>query len=260
MSIFEALVLGLVQGITEFLPVSSSAHLAILEHLWKLNPASCLPVTVMLHAATALAVVIFLAPVLARLVRGLWARDREQRKGSWLMVLYIVIATIPAGVAGMAFRHVAESAFSSPLLIGLMLLVTGGVLFGTRYTREGRPLTWWRALLVGVAQAVAVPLRGISRSGSTVASALYVGLERKAAFQFSFLLAIPAITGAFLMEVRKVDMAVLNPAALAGGMVAAFVAGLAALFVLGRIVAGRKLHWFAYYCWAAGLAVILFVR
>jgi undecaprenyl-diphosphatase len=114
-------------------------------------------------------------------------------------------------------------------------------------------------LLVGIAQAIAI-LPGISRSGATIASGLYLGMEREKAFEFSFLLAIPAITGAFLLEVRKVDLALLNPSALAVGMVAAFVAGLAALFVLARAVAGRKLHWFGFYCWLAGLATIVFVR
>jgi len=112
---------------------------------------------------------------------------------------------------------------------------------------------------VGVAQAIAI-VPGISRSGATIAGGIHLGMERKEAFEFSFLLAIPAIAGAFFMEVRKVDLAVLNPPALAVGVMAAFLAGLASLFVLGRAVAGRKLHWFAYYCWAAGLAVIMFVR
>jgi len=288
-SIFEAVVLGLVQGITEFLPVSSSGHLVVLEHLWKLPVESRLPLTTMLHGATVLAVICYFAPLLARLVRGLWARDPARRGSSWRMVGFILLASIPAGAIGLVFGDVIDRAFSTPLLVGLMLLVTGGVLFGTRFARvrywgqspakeKGEmakcglgifhfPLAWgspreagWiRALLVGVAQAIAIT-PGISRSGATIASGLYLGMERKQAFEFSFLLAIPAIAGAFLLEVRKVDLAVLNPAAFAVGMAVAFVAGLAALFVLGRAVAGRKLYLFAFYCWLAGLATILFVR
>jgi len=269
-SIVEALFLGLIQGLTEFLPVSSSGHLAVLEHLWRLPVESRLPLTTMLHGATALAVIFYFAPLLVRLVRGLWASDAGRRGASWRMVGSLLLASVPAGMVGVAFGDLVDRAFSSPLLVGLMLIVTGGVLFGTRFTRVGhwgqlprgdspREIGWVRALLVGVAQAIAI-LPGISRSGATICSGLYLGMERKQAFEFSFLLAIPAITGAFFLEARKVDLAVLNPGAIAVGMVAAFVGGLAALFLLGRAVAGRKLHWFAFYCWLAGLATIVFVR
>ncbi len=259
MSVFEALLLGLVQGITEFLPVSSSGHLAVLEHLWKLPAESRLPLATMLHGATALSVIFYFAPLLARLIRGLWSRDTVRRDSSWLMVGFIALASIPAGVVGVLFSDLIDRAFSSPLLVGIMLLVTGGVLFGTRFSQPQGKTGRLRALLVGIGQAIAV-LPGISRSGATIASGLYLGMERKEAFEFSFLLAIPAIAGAFLLEFRKVDLAVLNPPALAVGMVAAFVAGLAALFVLARAVTGRKLYWFAFYCWLAGLATILLVR
>ena len=270
MSILEAALLGLVQGITEFLPVSSSGHLAVLEHLWKLPSESRLPLTTMLHGATALAVIFYFAPQLVRLIRGLWASDAARRGSSWRMVGFIVLASIPAGVVGVMFSDMIDRAFSSPLLVGLMLLVTGGVLFGTRFAQVGhwgqspfgdspRVNGWVRAFLVGVAQAISI-LPGISRSGATIASGLYLGMEREKAFEFSFLLAIPAIIGAFVLEARKVDLAVFNPTALATGMLAAFVAGLAALFLLARAVAGRKLHWFAFYCWLAGLATIVFVR
>jgi undecaprenyl-diphosphatase len=176
------------------------------------------------------------------------------------MVLFTVIASIPAAVVGYKIGDRLESAFSTPLLIGLMLLVSGGVVFGTRYYERGEgALTWWRALLVGLAQAVGI-VPAISRSGATIATGLYTGLERGAAFEFSFLLAIPAILGAFVLEVRKLDLTVFHPGPVAVGMVVAFVSGVAALYVLRKVVVSRRLHWFAYYCWAAGLAVILFVR
>jgi undecaprenyl-diphosphatase len=162
-------------------------------------------------------------------------------------------------VVGYTIGDRLETAFSTPLLIGLMLLVSGGVVFGTRYARGGGALTWWRALLVGLAQAVGI-IPAISRSGATIATGMYTGLERGAAFEFSFLLAIPAILGAFVLEVRKFDTAVVRPGPLAVGMVVAFGFGLAALYVLRKAVMSRRLHWFAYYCWAAGVAVILFVR
>jgi undecaprenyl-diphosphatase len=258
-SIFEAVLLGLVQGITEFLPVSSDGHLVVFSYLFGLDMKSRLPFTVMLHAATALAMLVFFAPTIWRLLSGLWAREPAQRKGSWQMVLFVAVASVPAGVVGYAIGERLESAFSTPLLIGLMMLVSGGVVFGTRYARGGGALTWWRALLVGLAQAVGI-IPAISRSGATIATGMYVGLERGAAFEFSFLLAIPAILGAFVLQVRKLDLTVVRPGPLAVGMLVAFGFGLAALYVLRKAVLSRRLHWFAYYCWAAGLAVILWVR
>lgn len=192
MSVIEAVLLGLVQGLTEFLPVSSSGHLAVLEHIWRLEPTARLPLATMLHGATALAVLIYFAPLIGRLIGGLWTKDTARRKSSWRMILYLAVATVPAGLVGVLLGDVIERAFGSPLLVGLMLLVTGGVLFGTRYTQPKGETNWFRAFLVGVAQAIAV-LPGISRSGATIASGLYLGMKREESFEFSFLLALPAI-------------------------------------------------------------------
>jgi len=259
MSIFEAVLLGLVQGITEFLPVSSDGHLTALSYMMRLDMKSILPLKVMLHAATALAMLVFFAPTIWRLLRGLGSREAAQRKGSWQMVLFIVLASIPAAVVGYKMGDWLESAFSAVLLVGLMLIVSGGVVCEARYARGGGALTWWRAVLVGLAQAVGI-VPAISRSGATIAAGMYTGMERGAAFEFSFLLAIPAILGAFVLEARKLDMTVFHPGPLAVGMAVAFGSGVAALYVLRKVVLSRRLHWFAYYCWAAGLAVILFVR
>jgi undecaprenyl-diphosphatase len=260
MSVFEAVLLGLVQGITEFLPVSSDGHLTAFSYLMGVDMKSVLPFKVMLHAATALAMLVFFAPVIVRLVGGLWAAEPAQRKRSWQMVLFIAVASIPAGIVGYTIGDRLEAAFSTPLLIGLMLFVSGGVLFGTRYYERGEgALTWWRALLVGLAQAVGI-IPAISRSGATIATGLYAGLERRAAFEFSFLLAIPAILGAFVLEARKLDTTVFRPGPLAAGMVVALGSGIAALYLLRKAVVSRRLHWFAYYCWAAGLVVIVWVH
>ena len=260
MSVFESVLLGLVQGVTEFLPVSSSGHLAVLEYLWKLPVESRLPLTTMLHGATVLVTFVFFFPQIVRIVTGLWASDSSRRKASWTMVFFIVIATIPAVLVAVLLRHAVEESFANPMHVGLMFLVTGLVLFGTRYTQPKGRGGWFRALLVGVAQAIAALFRGISRSGATISTGLYLGMEREQAFNFSFLLSIPAITGEFLLDVRKVDTTLLKPATVAVGMVVAFVTGLAALYALRRMVVSRKLYLFAFYCWAAGLAVILFVR
>lgn len=259
MSFLESVLLGLVQGVTEFLPVSSDGHLAALSRLLGLNESARVPFTVMLHVATALAMIVFFMPVIARLITGLWAADLARRKQSWQMVLFILIASIPAAVVGYKLGDWMESTFATPLLLGLMLIISGVIVFGTRYARAGGALNWWRALLVGVAQAVGI-VPSISRSGATIAMGMYTGMERGAAFEFSFLLAIPAILGAFVMEVRKLDTTLIHKGPLAAGMVVAFVSGLAALYLLRKAVLSRRLHWFAYYCWAAGLAMILFLH
>lgn len=259
MSIVEAIVLGLVQGITEFLPVSSDGHLAIISYLFGLDMRSRLPFTVMLHAATGAAMLVFLAPTIVRLARGLGAAEITRRRGSWATLLFIAVASLPTGIVGYLLGERLERALSSPHWIGLMLLISGGIVFGTRYVSGSASLNWWRAGLVGLAQAVGI-VPAISRSGATISIGLYAGLDRQVAFDFSFLLALPAIAGALLLEAPKLDFAAVPPAALAAGLPAAFVCGLGALYLLRSALLGRRLHWFAYYCWAAGVATILFVR
>lgn len=261
MSFLESILLGLIQGVTEFLPVSSDGHLAVLARLYGMNESARVPFTVMLHVATALAMIVFFMPVIVRLIGGLWAADPARRKQSWQMVLFILLASIPAALVGYKLGDWMESALSTPLLLGLMFIVTGAILFGTRYARNGGALNWWRALLVGVAQALGI-VPSISRSGATIAMGMYTGMDRGAAFEFSFLLAIPAILGAFVLELHKhaSELALVHSTYLAAGMLVAFVSGVAALYLLRRAVLSRRLHWFAYYCWAVGLAVILFLR
>ena len=260
MSTLDAIVLGLVQGLTEFLPVSSKAHLAILEHFWKLPQATRLPLTTMLHVGTAVAMIVYFGPRLARIAAGCFASEPQCRGENWRLVGFIALGTAPVAVAGVLLQHQVDAVFASPVVGGAMLIVTGLLLFGTRFAKdESKPLGWVRVLLIGVAQVAAL-LPGVSRSGVTISTATYLGLKRDVAFEFSFLMAIPAILGAAAVELRKTDLSVLHPSAIAIGMAVSFVSGLAALWLLRRAVAGRKLYLFAFYCWFAGLGVLAFVR
>jgi len=260
LSILDAVLLGLVQGLTEFLPVSSSGHLAILEHVWRLPEAQRLPLTTMLHLGTAAAMLVFFGRRLAGIIAGCFASQPEARVPSRRMVGYIVLGSVPAALVGLLLEDRIAAAFSSPALVGAMLVVTGAALFGTRFVRaEERRLGWGRALAVGIAQAVAI-LPGISRSGATIAAGLYMGVGREESFEFSFLLAIPAIVAAALLELRKASLSHLNPASVGLGMMVALIAGLAALVLLRRAVTGRKLYRFAFYCWLAGILSLAFVR
>lgn len=260
MSILDAALLGLVQGLTEFLPVSSSGHLAIIEHVWRLPEAQRLPLTTMLHLGTAAAMLFFFGRRLAGIIAGCFASQPEARVPNRRMVGYIVLGSAPAALVGLLLEDRIALAFSSPALIGAMLVVTGAALFGTRFVRaEERTLGWGRAFTVGIAQAVAI-LPGISRSGATIAAGLYMGVGREESFEFSFLLAVPAIVAAALLELRKASLSHLNPVSVGLGMMVALIAGLAALILLRRAVTGRKLYWFAFYCWLAGILSLAFVR
>ncbi len=249
-------VLGVVQGLTEFLPVSSSAHLVILDNLLGVKQPT-MSLAIFLHLGTLLAVVVVYFRQLLRILVGMFAGRREGRLG-W----FIVIGSIPAAVLGIALKDVFAKAFSSVLLSGVMLLVTGAILFWSgrlsRGRRDERAMTAGDALAVGAFQAVAI-LPGISRSGSTIAGGLWRGLEPKLAADFSFLLSVPAVLGAGLLDIREALKGgeVFDLRGLVLGTVLSFIFGYIAIKWLIAVVRRGRIEAFAYYCWAVGLAVII---
>ncbi len=260
MSTLESVVLGVVQGATEFLPVSSSGHLVLLQHLWKTAAVVRLPLTVALHTGTALATIAFFRQRLAALAAGAVARDSRRRGAAMKTILLIALASLPAAVVGIGLADAVESAFASPMLVGVCLLATGLVLYGTRWAVErGQPLDWRRALVIGLAQAAAV-LPGISRSGVTVATGIYCGLDRRDAFEFSFLLSLPAVLGGILLELDNLVRCRAGLFAVVAGAAAAMASGMLALWLLRRAVTGQRLYLFGFYCWLAGLAALALVR
>jgi undecaprenyl-diphosphatase len=248
--LLEAILLGLVQGLTEFLPVSSSGHLALFEALlgWEDAEAN-LAFNVAVHVGSLLAVMVF---VRREIVAMLTTRPR--------LLLVVAVATVPAALFGPLGKGAVQSLSASVLAVGLCLLVTAGILLLAGRTGRGTTLApdlgWGRALLVGFAQLLAI-LPGVSRSGSTLVAGMGVGLERGEAVRFSFLMAAPAIAGAGLFMVIEGGGG--NPVplvpTLAGGA-ASFVASLVAMRLLVRIVARDRLRWFALYCAVAGLVAI----
>jgi undecaprenyl-diphosphatase len=272
-SIGESLFLGVVQGLTEFLPVSSSGHLVIFQHFLGLREPQIL-FDVIVHFGTLMAVVAVYRKDLRRLIveffaaMGQWFRTGDL-KSAWKdytyfrLGIFLVLGTIPAALAGILLRGPLVKAFGSLTSTSLMLLITGTVLFFTsRKTGEGKKLnalTLREALTVGIFQALAL-MPGISRSGMTIAGGLYIGLNRDLAARFSFLLSVPAILGANIMEVGDIVGTVGTPAPtpfLLGGL-SAFLSGYFALQLLLKIVHGGKLSRFAYYCWALGIGVLTF--
>lgn len=258
MSPLEAVLLGLVQGFTEFLPVSSSGHLVMAQTLMGLVHHG-LRFEVTVHVATLLSVLIFYRRRVQEIALGALRREAW----AWEYAGKLAIATLPAVVVVLLLGDLLEAQFESPRTVGVCLLVTGCVLWTTRSTvvgADGGVPSWTAALLIGCAQAVAI-LPGISRSGSTVAAALALGVSPLAAAEFSFLMSVPAILGAAvrtLPELAAVSSGELP--ALAVGGAAALVSGVAAIWLFVRLLRQRSFHRFAYYTWAAGALFLLWLQ
>jgi len=252
---WQAVLLGLLQGLTEFLPVSSSGHLALAQAMIPGFHQPGVVFDAMLHVGTAFAVV--------------WAERRQLARwltsvAGWRLIGLLVLGTAATGILGFPFRHAAESAFTHPGWVGLFLLLTGLIVLGTRFLpggSRGETETGWRdALGVGFLQGLAV-FPGLSRSGTTIAAGLGVGLDRTWAARFSFLLSVPAIAAATLLEVvgARGEVAGLGfsfwLACLLGGVTAA-VSGYFALRVVIRTVTSKSFHRFAAYCLPLGAVVV----
>lgn len=259
------ILLGAVQGATEFLPVSSSGHLAVGQLLLgRAAEDSPLLFEVLVHLATLLAVIAVYRRDVALLFRGAGRGLAALSRGSIRaavrddagvnLALCVAAGTLPTGVIGLALRHPAEALAASPLGLGLAFLALAALLLGSRWWPGGtRGLDWKVALIIGVAQGVAV-LPAVSRSGVTIATALALGLDRAEAARFSFLLAIPAILGAALLEIDPGAIAAGGQALpLALASLTAFAVGLAALLLLLRLVRGGRLWLFAPYVAALGI-------
>jgi len=253
------ILLAVIQGLTEYLPVSSSGHL-VLARLWS-GKDDLLPtgaaVEVWLHLGTLLSVLIFYRERVVRLTRGLFGQGPEvgdQRR----LFLLLFLGSIPAGIVGVAFEDQLALLFGSATSVGIALLLTGIVLWLSRGIKDrGRDLatlTIKMAMIIGICQALAIA-PGISRSGTTIVCGMLLGLSIEAAAAYSFLLSIPAILGAAVLKVPKIFSETEQPLEmswLALSFIVAFLVGWAALGMLMWLARGRKLHWFAPYCWAVG--------
>lgn len=249
--------LGLLQGLTEFLPVSSSGHLVLAQRLLGLDPPGVVLEGV-LHLATLTAVLLYFRRDIARLFsRGLRREGRAER----CYLLYLALGTLPIAVAGLSARGLVERAFSSVTLTGGMLLVTAGLLLAAARAQgkaKRKEVRLTDAALVGVAQAAAL-LPGISRSGATIGTGILAGLAPREAARFSFLLAIPAILGAGALALGEAPAAPFAPGDWLGMGIAAgcaLTSGLFAIHLLLRVLAGNRLYLFAFYCLAVGAGAL----
>lgn len=258
----QALVLGLLQGLTEYLPVSSSGHLTIGSYLFGLNGEDNLAFTVVVHVATVLSTLVVLWKEIDWILKGLFKfRMNDETK----YFINILISMIPVGFVGVFFKEQVEEVFGSGLLIvGCMLIVTAALLVFSYYARprQRENISPLHAFIIGLAQAVAV-LPGLSRSGSTIATGLLLGNKKEKLAQFSFLMVIPPILGEALLDVVKglkgeEAFGGIDALPLIVGFVAAFVSGCVACKWMINIVKKGKLVWFGVYCAIAGAATIVF--
>jgi len=251
----EAFILGIVQGLTEFLPVSSSGHLVILQSLMHVEQKGIL-FEIAVHVATLASVLIFYRARVASLVRGTLRLNRPDLE----YVGKLAVATLPAVLVVLAAGNFIDEQFESPAAAGVGLLITGAILWSTRWTASAARLpspTWAAALLIGCAQSIAIA-PGISRSGATVAAALALGVTPLAAAEFSFLMGSIAITGAamrMIPEFGAVASDMIVP--IAFGLGAALISGIAAIWLFVRLLQSSGFHYFAYYTWPAGALVLI---
>jgi undecaprenyl-diphosphatase len=235
---------GIIQAITEFLPISSSGHLALVSNL---IAKPDLFYFTLLHLASLVAVLIFTRKEIYYLITF----KREYRK----LWIYLIIATIPALVFGLLFQKKVEASFSSLLFLGIAFIFTGFILFFTKFTSIRNKFNWKNSIFVGIFQAIAL-FPGVSRSGMTISSSLFAGIDREKAARFSFLLFIPVSLGAFLLEVKEVGFHI-NSSLFVGAIVCVLLS-LVFLNLLIGILKKDKFWLFSFYCWLIGVITLLF--
>ena len=266
MTILEAIVLGILQGITEFLPVSSSGHLVLMQRFLGIKESQVF-FDVMLHFGTLGAVIIVYHQLIGSLIRTgfstlfqadfylhprLTVTNTPHLKLIWLLLL----GSIPTGLIALLFRDTLESIFGKPMVVAGMLVITGLILqlsrFGQKRRQTGTPLQAWHTPLIGIVQGLAI-IPGISRSGSTISLSLLLGLSSRTAAQYSFLLSIPAILGAVVLKLKDAEAITIAPTVIVVGALTSFIVGYIALRFLLAMLNRGKFSIFSYYCFALGV-------
>jgi undecaprenyl-diphosphatase len=249
MTYLDAIILGIVQGLTEFLPVSSSAHLVLAQEILHVNQPG-VALEILVHIGTLLAVLAYYRSTFIDLTQSLWTPKRADDRRT---LLYLVLASIPAAVLGFLLKPLFEEAFDSPVMTSVFLFVTGAILLVSKFVQKGTsPVNLKTAIVMGCGQAVAI-LPGVSRSGSTIVSGMATGAEAGAVAKFSFLMSVPVIIGATILELDHLaEISAELFSQYAAAFVVSFATGLLAIHSLLTIIKRGKFSWFAYYCFAAG--------
>lgn len=270
MDIFQGIIIGIVQGLTEFLPVSSSAHLVFIQKL--LGVESSLAFDTFLHLGTLIAVLWFFRWDIYKMLKSWWLSLGDLLKGRFKegfnedpykrLAWYVILATIPVGIVGVLFEDSVDALFSGALYVpAFFLFVTGTILYLSQRMASGNVnlnnITKKEALWMGLGQACAI-LPGLSRSGTTIAAGLTIGLDKEFAAKFSFILSIPAILGAFILQAKDIGSALdVNFLPVFLGFIASIIAGYLAIKWMLDLIKNRSLDIFAYYCWVVGIVVFM---
>lgn len=269
MDLLQAILLGILQGVTEFLPVSSSGHLALARALLGKNLEPGITFEIVVHFGSFCSIAVYYRNKIAEILIDLFAsltpaslkNGRYKRDANTRLSFFILLSMIPAMIVGFTMKESIEALFVNPFFVSIMLIVTGTILFSTKFIKQPKKdVNAWRGLLMGVAQALAI-LPGISRSGSTISVGLFSGVNREKVANFSFLMVLPVLAGAMLLEAGDVMEKGIEPAAAAGlfgGFLASFISGYIALSYLIVLLKREKFHYFSYYCWALGLFGIFY--
>ncbi len=269
MNTIQSIILGIIQGLTEFLPISSSGHLVIFQHLFGMKEPE-LFFDISVHMGTLVAVIIFFRKeiwsIILSVVNSVRLLLKKQasladvyKNPDIKLTLLIIIGSVPTAFLGLIFKEIADQLFSSVFIVGCTLIITGSFLWLTRMVKnnvkniEGFSIK--NALVIGVAQGIAI-IPGISRSGSTIAAGFFLGLDRETATRYSFLLSIPAILGAEVLGLKDVSAHAIDATIIFGTLTAGIV-GYGALNLLVYMVKKGQLHVFAPYCWVVGIAALV---
>ena len=270
MDILQAIIIGIVQGLTEFLPVSSSAHLVFAQKL--LGVESSLAFDVFLHLGTLIAVLWFFRWDIIKMLKSWWLSIGDILQGRFMegfrqdpykrLAWYVILATIPVGIVGVFFEDSVDALFAGALYVpAFFLFVTGTILYLSQRMASGNVnlnnISAKESLWMGLGQACAI-LPGLSRSGTTIAAGLTIGLEKEFAAKFSFILSIPAIFGAFVFKLKDIGAAMdTNFLPIFLGFIVSIIAGYLAIKWMLDLIQNRSLDIFAYYCWAVGIIVFM---
>ena len=270
MDIIQGIIIGIVQGLTEFLPVSSSAHLVFIQKI--LGVQSSLAFDTFLHLGTLIAVMWFFRYDIYKMILSWLSSIRDILSGRFRegfysdpykrLAWYVILATIPVGIVGVLFEDSVDSLFAGALYVpAFFLFVTGTILYLSQRMTSGEinynTITKKEALFMGLGQACAI-LPGLSRSGTTIAAGLTIGLNKEFAAKFSFILSIPAILGAFLLQVKDIGSAMdANFLPVFLGFIASIIAGYMAIKWMLDLIQNKSLDIFAYYCWIIGILVFM---
>lgn len=275
MTLFESIILGLVQGLAEFLPISSSGHLAALQYIFGIDGSNVLTFTVMLHFGTLVAIFVVYWKDIVDLVKELFATIKDVCTGQGVQVnkndtrklgFMIITASVPTAIIGLLLNDFFESLYAKMAVIGVCLIITGcGLFFAERYgggKRTIKDMNFRNAFFIGLCQSVAI-MPGISRSGATMIGGLACKFDRAFAVRYAFLISIPSVLGAFLLEVPDAVKSVsdgtgMSLGVMLAGIAVAAVSGYAAIKVMIKAVTNKKLMYFSVYTWIAGAALIIY--